>query len=248
MVNSMDKKKRRKKRWLIVAVVVLVVLLIAAFIYTPALPEVAKIADQMENVDGDLYFYGNSDVGFIIYPGVKADERSYAYIAQQLNKEGHTVIIPNIPLHMAVYGPEQGLAIMEDNPQIEKWFLIGHSLGGLPISQIAAEQPEKLEGVAFVASLMILDLSNTDISAIRITAEHDGVMPDKMMESNLNYLPENSVSVVIEGANHNQFGAYWHPGFDGTATITWKEQQDQMVALILDFFHEQIHGGSEVGE
>ena len=47
MVNSMDKKKRRKKRWLIVAVVVLVVLIIAAFIYTPALPEVAKIADQM---------------------------------------------------------------------------------------------------------------------------------------------------------------------------------------------------------
>ena len=99
----MDKKKRRKKRWLIVAVVALAVLLIAAFIYTPALPEVAKIADQMENVDGDLYFYGESDVGFIIYPGVKADERSYAYIAQQLNKEGHTVIIPNIPLHMAVY-------------------------------------------------------------------------------------------------------------------------------------------------
>ena len=244
----MDKKKRKKKRWLIVAAVVLVVLLVAAFIYTPALPEVAKIANQMKNVDGDLYFYGESDVGFIIYPGAKADERSYAYIAQQLNKEGHTVIIPNIPLHMAVYGPEQGLAIMEDNPQIEKWFLIGHSLGGLPISQIAAEQPEKLEGVAFVASLMILDLSNTDISAIRITAEHDGVMPDKMMESNLNYLPENSVSVMIEGANHNQFGAYWHPGFDGTATITWKEQQDQMVALILDFFHERIHSGSEVSE
>ena len=49
----MDKKKRKKKRWLVVAVVGLAVLLIAAFIYTPALPEVAKIADQMENVDGD---------------------------------------------------------------------------------------------------------------------------------------------------------------------------------------------------
>ena len=92
-----------------------------------------------------------------------------------------------------------------------------------------------------VASLMICDLSDTDLSAIRITAEHDGVMPDKMMESNLDYLPENSTSVMIEGANHNQFGAYWHPGFDGKATITWKEQQDQMISLILDFFDEQIH-------
>ena len=244
----MEKKKRKKKRWLIVAVVVLVILLSVVFIYAPALSEVAKIADQMENVDGNLYFYGESNVGFIIYPGAKADEKSYAYIAQQLNKEGHTVIIPNIPLHMSIYGPKQGLAIMEDNPGIEKWFLIGHSLGGIPISQIAAEQPEKLEGIAFVASSMILDLSNTNISAIRITAEHDGVMPNKMMESNLNYLPKNSISVVIEGANHNQFGAYWHPGFDGKATITWKEQQDQMIALILEFFNEQIHSDSEVSK
>lgn len=237
----MNKRIRKKKIWMIAAIVIAVMLLVAAFFYTPALPEAAEIAKQMKDVDGDLYFYGDSGVGFIIYPGAKADERSYAYIAQQLNAEGHTAVIPNIPLHMSVWGPEQGLEILEDNPEVEKWFLIGHSLGGLPISQIAAKQPEKLEGIAFVASLMICDLSDTDLSAIRITAEHDGVMPDKMMESNLDYLPENSTSVMIEGANHNQFGAYWHPGFDGKATITWKEQQDQMISLILDFFDEQIH-------
>ena len=237
----MNKRIRKKKIWMIAAIVIAVMLLVAAFFYTPALPEAAEIAKQMKDVDGDLYFYGDSGVGFIIYPGAKADERSYAYIAQQLNAEGHTAVIPNIPLHMSVWGPEQGLEIIEDNPEVEKWFLIGHSLGGLPISQIAAKQPEKLEGIAFVASLMICDLSDTDLSAIRITAEHDGVMPDKMMESNLDYLPENSTSVMIEGANHNQFGAYWHPGFDGKATITWKEQQDQMISLILDFFDELIH-------
>ena len=237
----MNKRIRKKKIWMIAAIVIAVMLLVAAFFYTPALPEAAEIAKQMKDVDGDLYFYGDSGVGFIIYPGAKADERSYAYIAQQLNAEGHTAVIPNIPLHMSVWGPEQGLEIIEDNPEVEKWFLIGHSLGGLPISQIAAKQPEKLEGIAFVASLMICDLSDTDLSAIRITAELDGVMPDKMMESNLDYLPENSTSVMIEGANHNQFGAYWHPGFDGKATITWKEQQDQMISLILDFFDEQIH-------
>lgn len=237
----MNKRIRKKKIWMIAAIVIAVMLLVAAFFYTPALPEAAEIAKQMKDVDGDLYFYGDSGVGFIIYPGAKADERSYAYIAQQLNAEGHTAVIPNIPLHMSVWGPEQGLEIIEDNPEVEKWFLIGHSLGGLPISQIAAKQPEKLEGIAFVASLMICDLSDTDLSAIRITAEHDGVMPDKMMESNLDYLPENSTSVMIEGANHNQFGAYWHPGFDGKAKITWKEQQDQMISLILDFFDEQIH-------
>ena len=138
----MNKRIRKKKIWMIAAIVIAVMLLVAAFFYTPALPEAAEIAKQMKDVDGDLYFYGDSGVGFIIYPGAKADERSYAYIAQQLNAEGHTAVIPNIPLHMSVWGPEQGLEIIEDNPEVEKWFLIGHSLGGLPISQIAAKQPE----------------------------------------------------------------------------------------------------------
>ena len=89
----MNKHNRKKKIWMIAAIVIAVMLLVAAFFYTPALPEAAEIAKQMKDVDGDLYFYGDSGVGFIIYPGAKADERSYAYIAQQLNAEGHTAVI-----------------------------------------------------------------------------------------------------------------------------------------------------------
>ncbi|WP_382549416.1 alpha/beta hydrolase, partial [Streptomyces sp. NPDC057131] len=201
------------------------------------------ISNTMEKVENDYYFKGNSDVGFIIFSGAKADEKAYAYMAKLLNEAGHTVIIPKVMFHMSATGINHGFEIMESNPEIEKWFLIGHSLGGLPISSIADKEPDKLQGIAFLASYMITDLSRLDISAIRITASNDKIMNKKRMEEHLDYLPENSTSVVIDGANHQGFGAYDSLSRDGEATMSWKEQQERTVRLILDFFDPQINKG-----
>jgi hypothetical protein len=65
-----------------------------------------------------------------------------------------------------------------------------------------------------------------------------------MMEANLRYLPENSITVVLEGANHQSFSASRAWERDGAVTMTWKEQQEQTVRLILDFFDPQIHTDS----
>ncbi len=198
----------------------------------------------MEKVGSNYYFNGESNVGFIIFSGAKADEKAYAYMAKQLHEAGHTVVIPKVLFHMSATGVNRGIDIMETNSKIEKWFLIGHSLGGLPISQIAAKEPPKLQGIAFLASYMITDLSELNISAIRITASNDKIMNKNRMKEHLDYLPENSTSIVIEGANHQGFGAYDSLSRDGEATMSWKEQQEQTVRLILNFFEPQINGSS----
>lgn len=56
----------------IIAVLVIVVLLY----YNRAFPEAIEIADGMERIGGDYYFYGESDVGFLIFSGAKTDERA----------------------------------------------------------------------------------------------------------------------------------------------------------------------------
>lgn len=203
--------------------------------------EALEIADTMEKVDNDYYFYGESDVGFIIFSGAKVDERAYSYIAELIHEEGHTVVIPSFHFYLSAFGKNRGLEIMELNPQIDKWILIGHSLGGMPISRIAAEEPEKLEGIAFLATYALVDLSKTDISAIRITADNDGVMDNDWMAGYSGNLPENSTEIMLEGANHQGFGAYAARSSDGEATITWKQQQEKSVQLILNFFEDQIN-------
>lgn len=211
------------------------------FYYNKALPEALEIADTMEKVDQDYYFYGDSKVGFIIYSGAKVDEKAYAYMAKLLHEEGHTVILPKVLFHMSMTGIDHGIEIIDANPDVEAWFLIGHSLGGLPAGRIAAMRPDKVRGVAFLASYMSTDLTETDISAIRITADNDRIMSKERLEEHLDYLPEHSASVQLEGANHQGFGAYASIARDGEATITWKEQQEQSIRLILDFFDVQIH-------
>lgn len=54
---------------------------------------------------------------------------------------------------------------------------------------------------------MVTDLSELNLSAVRITASNNKIMTKNRIEEHLNYLPENSTSIVIEGANQN-FGAY----------------------------------------
>ncbi|MCD8197358.1 MAG: alpha/beta hydrolase [Lachnospiraceae bacterium] len=209
--------------------------------YNQAFPEAQEIAEEMKLIDGDYWFHGDSDVGFIIFAGAKADERAYAYMAKLLYEEGYTVVVPKQLFHLSAFGTKHGLEIIEFSSQIEKWILIGHSLGGMPVSRIAAAQPEKLLGVVLLATYASVDLSELDISAIRITAQNDGVMNNDRMENYNRNLPENSANIVLEGTNHQGFAAYKSAsGRDGEASISWQEQNEQSVRLVLDFFAEQI--------
>ena len=170
-------KRGKKMIWgILIAFLVVVVLFLLYFLfyYNKAHPEALEIVKDMEEADGDYYFYGDSDVGFIIFNGAKADERGYAYIAKLLHDAGHTAVLPKSKFHMSSFETDHGMEIMKNHPEIKKWFLTGHSLGGLPVSQIAAQQPEGLKGIAFLATYMTVDLSETNLSAIRITAEWDG--------------------------------------------------------------------------
>jgi hypothetical protein len=238
-----EKAKRGKKIIIFLSIISVLVIAIVTMLlyYNKAFPETLEIAATMDKVGNDYYFYGDSNVGFVIFAGAKADERSYSYIAKLLHDEGHTVVIPKVPFHLSAFGIDHGFEIIEDNPQIEYWILVGHSLGGLPVSQIAARQPDKLLGIVLLATMASTDLSELDISAIRITAENDKIMTSEMMDSYLGNLPKNSLNIELEGANHQGFAAYRSfMDRDGKATITWQEQNEETVRLILDFFDAQI--------
>lgn len=239
MKNS---KKRGNKMTIFLCILAVLAIIITVFLlyYNKAFPEALAITETMEKIGNDYYFKGDSKLGFIIFSGAKADEKAYAYMAKLLHDEGHSVVLPKVPFHMSAFGINHGVSIIESNPEIEKWILIGHSLGGLPTGRIAVKVPDKLIGVAFLASYMGTDLSELDISAIRIKASNDKIMSESMLERNLNYLPENSISITIDGANHKGFGAYGSLSRDGEATMSWKEQQEQTVELILNFFTKQI--------
>ncbi|MCD8148576.1 MAG: alpha/beta hydrolase [Clostridiales bacterium] len=227
--------------FLIIIGILAVFILIVLLYYNKAFPEAQEIAEKMDVIDRDYWFHGDKKAGFLIFTGAQTDEPAYAYIAYLLHRETYPVVIPKQPFQMSVFGTKHGMEIMDSHPEIEKWILVGHSLGGVPVSRIAAARPDRVIGTAFLATYASIDLSGLDISAIRIVAENDGIMNNDRM-SNFNHnLPEDSATVVIKGANHQGFAAYDSlSNLDGKATISWQEQNELSVRYILEFFEEQI--------
>lgn len=201
--------------------------------YNKAFPEALELANEMVDTKDRYTFNGRSKIGFIIFPGVKADERAYSYLASLLNQEGHTVVIPKVRFHLSA-SADQGIKIMTDKEEITRWYLIGHSAGGIPLSRIALSSPEKIEGIVLLASYILSDLSEYNLRTLRISASDDGIMNEKRMLENLEFLPENAINLVLEGTNHQGFGAYDSFSKDGEATMTWQEQQEETVKLILE--------------
>lgn len=227
--------------FLIIIGILAVFILIVLFYYNKAFPEAQEIAEKMDLIDRDYWFHGDKKVGFLIFTGAQTDEPAYAYIAYLLHRESYPVVIPKQPFQMSAFGTKHGMEIMDSHPEIEKWILVGHSLGGVPVSRIAAARPDQVIGAAFLATYASTDLSGLDISAIRITAENDGIMNNKMMAGFNHNLPQNSFTVMIEGANHQGFAAYNSLSKrDREATISWQEQNELSVRYILEFFEEKI--------
>ncbi len=228
---------------LTILAVVVAFFLVVLLYHSNAYPEVQDIVDEMEVEDKDYWLYGERDVGFIIFTGAKVDETGYAYIAGLLHEEGYTVVIPNQIFTMSAFGTKHGIEIIEEHTEIKKWILIGHSLGGVPVSRVAAEVPDHLIGIVYLASYASSDLSELDFPALRITAENDGVMNNERMDTYEGNLPAGSETVMIEGGLHRGFGSY-NSRFsrEKVTTIDWREQNELSVKLILDFYADQIKG------
>ncbi|MCD8326470.1 MAG: alpha/beta hydrolase [Lachnospiraceae bacterium] len=228
---------------LLIIVGILALLVMGILLYhNQAYPEAVEIAGEMERVGKDYSFRGHSGVGFIIFSGAKTDEKAYAYIAKLLHEQGHTVVIPKQRFYLSLFGTKHGMEIMDSYPGIQKWILIGHSLGGMPVSRIAAAGPDGLAGLAFLATYASVDLSKLDIGAIRITADHDGIMNNDFMMRYDGNLPHNASNIMLQGANHQGFAAYHSTsGRDGEASLSWQEQNEQTVRLILDYFKGTVY-------
>ncbi len=239
-----EKKKHRLARRIVLCCILAVVVAVGAYwlhYSNPPYPETREIADEMESENGDYWFYGDGDVGFLLFAGAKTSEASYSYLAELLHEEGYTVVIPKQRFDLSIFGARHGMKILEEHTEVEEWILIGHSMGGWPVSRIAAKESDRLIGAVFLATYASRDLSDLPFPALRISAENDGIMNNERMDSRADRLPEGSESIVLTGANHRGFGGYDSPfGGDGEATITWQEQNEESIDLILEFYADSL--------
>lgn len=222
-----------------------IVLLISGFLvyyvndYYHATDAAITISEKMKDKDGDLYYEGNSDIGFIIYPGGKVDERAYAPLAEELHRNDDTVVIVKMPFRLSILDNNEANNVIGDNPHIKKWYIIGHSLGGTSASIFADKYGNNIEGIVFLGSYTYKDLSDSDLKVLTITGSNDEVINrQKAKEANSDY-PSNTKHINLNGGNHAYYGSYGLQDGDGEAMISQQEQIHTTVNYIFEWINEE---------
>lgn len=238
-------RKILKFWWIILLVPALFVLGFVIWASTPLgpMPE-ALAAMQSDSAvtfeDNSWYVYSptgvNPTTGLVIYPGGRVDPRSYAPLARQIATQGYLTVIVPMPLNLAVFAPGSAAQVIAAYPQIERWAIAGHSLGGAMSAKFVFDNPGSVDGLALWASYPASnnDLSAYDLPASSIFGTLDNISdPDKLAYSAA-LLPPDTVWVPIEGGNHAQFGWYGEQPGDVPATISREEQQAQIAEATVD--------------
>jgi hypothetical protein len=234
----------RRWWWLLPLLLILVLGGFVIWAITPAgpMPEAMKALQSDVEVQVEtepwLVFRPLADdpmAGLALYPGGHVDPRSYAPAARALAEQGYLVAIVPMPLNLAVLAPDRAAEVMAAFPEIDRWAVGGHSLGGAMAARFAYQSPNTIDGLVLWAAYPAStdDLSSFPLVVTSISATRDGLAtPDKIAASRP-LLPGGTRWVVIEGGNHAQFGSYGSQRGDGTATISRDEQQRQIVAATL---------------
>lgn len=173
--------------------------------------------------------------GIIMNQGAFIPEESYIPVMAGLAEKGYTCFIPHHPLNIAVLGNEITEKIRKENPQIEKWYIAGHSMGGSTASQDILDHPGTFSGLIFMGSFAGKDITASGVPVLLLFAENDGVC---VYESHKKYrvnCPADTEEYVIAGGNHAGFGDYKKQMFDGEASITTEEQHRKADEIILDW-------------
>lgn len=166
------------------------------------------------------------ETGFILYPGGRVDARSYAPPARDIAAAGYLVIIPPMPLSLAVFNPDAAADIIIAHDEITSWVIGGHSLGGAMAANYVYNNPGQIDGLVLWASYPAENnsLALSDLPVLNIYGTNDGEA-DALWEAR-DRLPPETQWQVIEGGNHAQFGWYGRQSGDGEATITREQQQE----------------------
>lgn len=176
----------------------------------------------------------NKNIGIIFYPGGKVEYTAYIPVLELLAQKGYTCFLQKMPANLAVFGINKANNIINDNKEIKRWFIVGHSLGGAMASSYASENSEKLEGIIFLGAYPAYEIGD-GLKMLSIIGSKDKVINKDKYESAKSYAPKETLYKVIEGANHAYYGDYGVQDGDGEANITPEEQKIHTAKLIDEF-------------
>lgn len=190
---------------------------------------------------GDITAYepsGEKKYGLIFYPGAKIEYTAYAPLLSMLADNGIVCITVKMPFNLAVFGKDSAIGLNEIYPEVEHWYIGGHSLGGAMAADFASEV-NGIEGVVLLASYPSKDISDSPLRVLSIYGSEDKILNLKKYEKARSKMPEDLKEHIIEGGTHSGFACYGEQKGDGTRGISPYGQMTEAAEKITDFIYQR---------
>ena len=227
----------RRKKWLVSGGIVLLILAILVGVFfwyvsdyyraeAVALEVIAQNSgiSQQDNLTILSPTYP-TDTAIIFYPGAKVEAEAYLPLLDQIRQTGVTCILVHMPFHMAIFNADAAGKVIPQFPEIQHWYIAGHSMGGAMASKFASDYPDQVDGLILMGAYIYGDYP----------AEKTLTIYGSLNQSVEDHIDDTENIVEIQGGNHAQFGNYGPQKGDPPATISAQEQQAQTVAAIEAF-------------
>ena len=173
-------------------------------------------------------------------PGAKVDARAYAAVLRPVADAGHLVVIAKQPLGIAFLATPVFGQVRDQHPEITRWVIGGHSLGGTVAAGQADDGDDHpvspVTGLLLYASYPAGDIrSSLSAQVLSISGSEDGLATPTKINASRPDLPENTDFTVIDGAVHAFFGDYGAQRGDGVPRIGHDRARVQISTATVDF-------------
>ena len=205
---------------------------------------VSEITQENDGADG-WYFDGpGTDSALVFYPGAKVEAVAYAPLIRDISAGGTDCYLCKMPLNFALLGKSAAEKIRTGNTvSYERWFVGGHSLGGVAAAMAADEAEEADSGSAWDGLILLASYPTKELSTpvISIYGSEDRILdPDKYSSTEKEGLrPADFTEIIIEGGNHAQFGSYGEQKGDGKSKAAASKQQLETAEAVNDWINRK---------
>ncbi len=240
-------RRRRLRKTIALSVLALLLLLVTCFLTYASLPTLAEPKPLAAVRDdpalrlretGDAVVLtptsGASGTGIVFLSGAHIDPAAYASKLSGIVDGGVTVVIARPILNLAILENRPLTTFTGLAPTVNRWYVAGHSLGGVRACQYAKDD-YTVAGLILFGSYCGIDVSSTSIPVLSIGGSRDGLTTPSKIRSASHLLPVDATFITIPGADHADFGDYGPQAGDLSSTTTDASVRSQIANAVLGF-------------
>lgn len=176
------------------------------------------------------------DAGFIFYPGGKVEYTAYIPLMSALAEKGMLCILIPMPFNLAVLDMNAAKGMTNKYPEVDNWYIGGHSLGGSMAASFVADNSDDFDGLILLGSYSTAEVT---LPVLSVYGSEDKVMNREKYDKYKTNISSSLTETVIDGGCHAYFGMYGAQDGDGTPSVSNEEQIHLTVEEIIKFINKE---------